>query len=182
MKTFLVTKFSILKPETHCTILAVPDKKLASWSNHGDFWLATIVSRCQSFTWDRQKPCSVFRANRLNNNIRTLFTDCDDMFPVISTVTLSRFSLTLHFRKLVKAAAWVFLMQRLREWQLMWHLSLLTSIIYLSIIVFLFSKVIETQGYIEHKNDLLASIQTIEIHPTTVTFENPGNVKTVHCP
>ncbi len=41
---------------------AVPDERLASWSNRGDFWLATIVSRCQSFVWDSRKSCSVFRA------------------------------------------------------------------------------------------------------------------------
>ncbi len=41
---------------------AVPDERLASWSNRGDFWLATIASRCQSFIWDSRISCSVFRA------------------------------------------------------------------------------------------------------------------------
>ncbi len=41
---------------------AVPDERLASWNNHGDFWFATIVSRCRSFIWDSRKSCSVSRA------------------------------------------------------------------------------------------------------------------------
>ncbi len=44
------------KPGKHCTVLNCPRGKT------GDFWLATIVSRCQSFIWDSRESCSVFRA------------------------------------------------------------------------------------------------------------------------
>ncbi len=41
-----------VSPRHTARFSAVPDERLASWNNRGNFWFAKIISRCQSFVGD----------------------------------------------------------------------------------------------------------------------------------